>query len=79
MGHPSPSHQWDMHRCSLFRPTLPWAKEDGINLKVLHRDLLLCRHDGWARAWVEVKAMAHKPGLQEPRGLSTPSHLKLSL
>ena len=41
MGHPSPSHQWDVHKLSLFLPTPPWAREDSTSPRVLHRPLLL--------------------------------------
>ena len=30
-----------------------------------------------AKVWVEVEDWAHKPGLQGPRSLSTPSHHRL--
>ena len=43
MGHHGPRHQWDMHRHSLFLPTPPWAKEDSISPKVLHKHLLVRR------------------------------------
>ena len=54
MGHHSPSHQWDMHRHSLFLPTPPWAKEGTISPKVLHKHLLFCRQAIAAKTWVEV-------------------------
>ena len=79
MGHPSPSHQWDMHRLGLFLLTQPWARGTSISPKVLHKNLLLHKQVGWAKAWVEVRTKAHKPGLQGPRGVSTPLHLRLSL
>ena len=43
MGHPSPSHQWDIHRLSLLLLTPPWAKGTNISPKELHRPLPL--HD----------------------------------
>ena len=79
MRHHNPSHQWDLHKRSLFLPTLPWAKERSISPKVLHKHLLFCRWVTWARAWVEVEDRAHRLILQGPRGVSTPSHLRLSL
>ena len=79
MGHPSPSHQWDVHRLSLFLLTLPWARGTSISLRVMHRPLLLHNQIGWARAWVEVEARAHKMGLQGPRDVSTLLHIRLSL
>ena len=41
--------------------------------------LLLHDQARWAKAWVKVEVKAHKPGLQGPRGVSKPSHLRLSL
>ena len=73
------SHQWGMHRHTLFLPTPLWAREDSTGPRVLHKHLLLHRQAGWARAWIEVEDRAHRPGLQGPRGVSTPSHLKLTL
>ena len=79
MGHPSPSHQWDMHKRSLFLPTLIWAKGISIIPKVLHKHLLLRKHAKWVGAWVEVEGRAHRPGLRGPKGVSTPLHLRPSL
>ena len=81
MGHLSPSHQWDVHRLSLFILTSLLAKGTSTSLRVLHDPLLLHDQARWARAWVEVKVedRAHKPGLQGPKGVSTSSHLRLSL
>ena len=64
MGHHSLNHQWGMHRRSLFLPTLPWAKEDSIGHRVLHKHLLFGRWTIWVGAWVEVEDRAHKPRLQ---------------
>ena len=68
MGHHSPNHQWDMHRRSLFPPTLPWAWEDSISAKVLHKHLLFGIQATRARAWVEVEVedKAHRSGPQGP-------------
>ena len=63
MGHHSPSHQLGMNRSSLLLPTPPWAKEENINPKVLHKHLLFLRRATWAKAWVEVEDRAHKQGL----------------
>ena len=63
MGHPSPNHQWDVRILDLFLLTLPWAKGTNISLKVLQRSLLFHNQVGWAKAWVEVEARAHRPGL----------------
>ena len=46
---------------SVFLLTLPWARGTSISLRVLHKPLLLHNQAGWARAWVEVKAKAHRP------------------
>ena len=92
MGHHSPNHQWDMHRRSLFLLTPPWAREDNISPRVLHKHLLFrntlqgpgktisilfCRHATRARVWVEIEDKAHRLGLRRPRGMSTPLHHRL--
>ena len=41
LGHPSPNHQWDIHRLNLFLLILPWARGTSISLKVLYKPLLL--------------------------------------
>ena len=79
MRHLSPSHQWDVHKLSLFFSTPPWARGANISPKVLHMLLLLHDQARWARVWVEVEANAHKLRLQGLRGMSTPSHLGPSL
>ena len=81
MGHPNHNHQWDVPKLGLFLLTPPWAKGIGISRRALRRPLLLHDQARWARAWVEVEAVAraHKPGLQGPRGVPMPSHLRLSL
>ena len=56
MGYPSPSHQWDVHRLSLFLLIPPWVRGTSISPRALHRYLLLQNQAGRARAWVEVKA-----------------------
>ena len=63
MGRHSPSHQWDMHKRSLFLPTPPWAREDSISPKVLHKHLLFHKQAREARVWVEVGDRAHRLGL----------------
>ena len=79
MGHPCPSHQWDIHKLSLFLLTPLWARGIVIIPKVLHKHLLLRRQATWVGEWVEVKGRAHRPRLQGPRGVSTSLHFKLSL
>ena len=79
MGHPNPSHQWDMHKRSLFLLTPTWARGTGISPWVLHKHLLFRKRAIWAKAWVEVEDKAQGQGLQGPRGVSTPSHHRLSL
>ena len=79
MGRPSPSHQWDVHRLDLFLLTLPWARGTNISPRTLHRPLLLHDLARQTKAWLEVEDMAHKPGLKRPRGVSTPSYLKMRL
>ena len=68
MRHLGPSHQWEVHRLSLFLFTLPWARGTNISPRALHRPLPLHDQVRRARAWAEVEDMAHKTGLQGPRG-----------
>ena len=77
MGNHNPSQQWDVHRHSFFLLTLAWAKGTSISPKVLHKHLLLHIQAKGARACVEVEDRVHRSGLQGPRGVSTPSHLRL--
>ena len=50
MRHHIPSHKWGMHRCGLFLLTPPWAREDSISPRLLHKHLLFRRQATWARA-----------------------------
>ena len=43
MGHHSPNHQWDSHRCSSFLLTPAWAKGTGVNPRVVHKHSLIRR------------------------------------
>ena len=61
--------------CSSLPP--PWAKKESISHRALQRALLLRSLARWAKAGVEAKA--HKLGLQEPKGVSTPLHRRLRL
>ena len=79
MGHYSLSHQWDVHRHSMFLLTPVQVKGTDISLRVLHKNLLHHRQVREARVWVEVRDRAHRSGLQGPRGVSTSLHHKLSL
>ena len=78
MGQHSPNHQWDMRKHSLFLLNPMRARWTSINLRVLHGRLLLHKQAKEARVWVKVKEKAHRPRLQEPRGVPMPSHFKLS-
>ena len=49
-----------------------------LSPRVLHRSLLLHRQAKEARVWVEAEDRAHKLRRKGPRGLSIPSHHKLS-
>ena len=49
-----------------------------LSFKELHRHLPLHRQAREARVWVEVEDEAHRQGHQGSRGLSTPSHRRLS-
>ena len=68
MGHHSPNYQWDSHRRSSFPLTPAWAKGTSVSSRVLHKHLLIYKRATWTRGWVEVKGMAHKPGLLAKRG-----------
>ena len=46
--------------------------------RVLHKRLLLYKQAREARVWAEVEDRAHGSRLQGPRGVSTPSHHRLS-
>ena len=63
--------------CSSLPP--PWTRRGGISRRALHKVLPLHIQARWTRAGVEVKAKAHKTGLQGPRGVSTSLHRRLSL
>ena len=43
MGHHSPNHQWDLHRCSLFFLTPAWANGTGFSPKVLYKHSLILK------------------------------------
>ena len=77
MGHRSPSHQGDVHKHSWVVLILVWPRGTSINLRVLHKHLLLHRQARETKAWVEVEDKAYRPGLQRPRGVSTPLHHRL--
>ena len=78
MGRLSPNHQWDVHRCSMLLLTLVQARGTSISPRVLHKNLLLHRWAREARVRVEVEDRAHRPRLQGPKGMSTPSYRRLS-
>ena len=78
MGNLSPSHQWDVHKLSLFLPTPPWARGASISPNAMHRPILLHNQARWAKVWGEVEDRAHKLGLQGLRGVCKPLHLRLS-
>ena len=69
------NHQWDRCGHSLFPLTLVRAKGTSISPKVLYRSFLLHRE---VRVWAEAKDKAHRPRLQGSRGMSMPSHHRLS-
>ena len=41
MGHHSPNHQWDLHRCISFLLTPTWARGTSVSPKVLHKHSLI--------------------------------------
>ena len=75
MGHLSPNHQWDQCRHRLFPLNPVRARGTSISLRVLYRSLLLHKE---AMVWAEAEDKAHKPRLQGFRGVSMPSHHRLS-
>ena len=75
LGQRSRSHQWDRHGHSLFLLTPVRARGTSISLRVLYRSLLLHREAG---VWVKAKDRAHGPKLPGSKGMSTPSHHRLS-
>ena len=79
MGHLGPNYQWNIRRHSLSLPIPARARETNISPRVPHKHRLFHKQARKARAWVEVGYKAHRPGLQGPKGVFTPLHLKLSL
>ena len=79
MGQHNPNRQWDMHGHSLFLLTPARARGTSISPKVLQKRLLLHKQAKEARVWVEAEDRASIPGLQGPRGMSTPLHHRLSV
>ena len=56
----------------------PQARGASISFRELHGDLPLHRQAREARLWAEVEDEAHRQGRQGFRGVSTPSHHRLS-
>ena len=79
LGRRSPSYQWDKCRHSLFLHTPVWIRGTSFSGRVLYKHLRQHRQVRGARLWIEVRDMAHRPGLRGPRGVSTPLYHKLSM
>ena len=74
----SPSQLWDRSGYSLFLHPLVWVRGASISPKELHRRIPLHRQVRGARLWAEAEDEAHRQGRQGFRGVSTPSHHRLS-
>ena len=62
----------------MFLHTLVWVRGASLSLRELHEHLPLHRQAREARLWVEAEDKAHRQGRQGFRGVSTPSHHRLS-
>ena len=58
--------------------TARYRPEASFNFRELHGHLTFHRQAREARVWVEAEGEAHRQGHQGFRGLSTPSHCRLS-
>ena len=54
------------------------AREASLSFRELHRHLLFHRQARETRVWVEAEDEAHRQGHQGSRGVSMPSHRRLS-
>ena len=63
---------------STFLHSTVQAREASLNFKELRRHLTFHRQALEARVWVKVEDEAHMQGHQGSRGLSTPSHRRMS-
>ena len=79
LRHNNPNYRWNMHRRSLFLLTPAQAKGNHINPKVRHRHRLSHIQVREAKARVEVRYRAHKPGLWGSKGVSMPLYHRLSV
>ena len=78
LGQRSPSQRWDRKGYSIFLHSTEQARGANFSLRELPEYLLLHRHAREARLWAEVEDEAHGQGRQGFRGVSTPSHHRLS-
>ena len=78
LGQRSPSQWWDRRGYSIFLHTLVQARGASISFRELHGHLLLHRQARQAKLWAKAEVEAHRKGCKEFRGMSTPSHHRLS-
>ena len=62
----------------MFLHTLVWVRGASFSHRVLHGHLLLHKQVRGARLWAKAEDEAHRQGRQGFRGVSTPSHHRLS-
>ena len=62
----------------MFLHSTVQAREASLSFKELHGHLPFHRQAREARVWVEADDEAHRQGRQEFRGVSKPSHRRLS-
>ena len=62
----------------MFLHSAVQAREASLSFRELHRHLTFHRQAREARVWVEVEDEAHRQGHQGSKGVSTPSHRRLS-
>ena len=62
----------------MFLHSAVQAREASLNFRELHEHLIFHKQAREARVWVEAEDEAHRHGHQGSRGVSTPSHRRLS-
>ena len=62
----------------MFLHSVVQAREVSLSFRELHGHLTFHRQAREARVWVEAEDEAHRQGHQGSRGVSTPSHRRLS-
>ena len=62
----------------MFLHNVVQAREASLSFRELHGHLTFNRQAREARVWVEAEDEAHRHGRQDFKGVSTPSHRRLS-